>query len=124
MTATLIGRPLPDQAAASATAFSSTVSVKARIEPGVLDGGDELRRRQQAALGVLPAHERLGADERAGAQVVLRLEVHDELVLGQRRPQLGGQGQPVQARLVAVGAVVRERRRGCPWPGTARRRRA
>ena len=42
------------------------------------------------------------------AQLVLRLEVHDELVLGERRPQLGGQRQAVQARLVAVGAVVRE----------------
>jgi hypothetical protein len=67
---------------------------------------------EQAAHRVLPAHEGLGAGERAGLQVDLRLVVHDELVVGEGRPQLGGQGQPVQARLVALAAVVGVRAAG------------
>ena len=37
----------------------------------VLGGGDELQRRHQAALGILPAHERLDAGD---ADVVLEVE--------------------------------------------------
>ena len=50
-------------------------------EAGALDERHELGRRDEAALGVLPAHEGLRAEDPAGAQARLGLEVQDELAV-------------------------------------------
>ena len=49
-------------------------------QPGLLGERDELAGRQQALLRVQPAHERLDADDRAGAELQLGLVVQHELV--------------------------------------------
>ena len=49
---------------------------------------------EQAAGGVVPAHQRLHAVHVAGGQVDLGLVVHDELVTGQCGPQLLHRLQP------------------------------
>ena len=72
-------------------------------QAGVLGQRDERVGVEEAALRVLPAHERLDAGTRPGRQVGLGLEVQDELVLVDRAPQVGDQLE-VLAR-VAVGAV-------------------
>ena len=81
--------------------------------------------RQQAALGVLPAHQRLDADDRAGRE---------------RRPSAGSgatsspsldraaqlaDAAPAARGLwsVALGVVDRDAGCGAPWPRTSRRRR-
>ena len=80
-----------------------------------------MRRGEQAALRVRPAHQRLEADRRAAAQRHDRLVVQGELVLLHRAVKFGPQPQPlddggVQLRLVppplalagALGRVQRE----------------
>ena len=57
-------------------------------QPGVLGERDELVGKDQAALGVLPAHQGLGADDLAGADADLGLVVQDELAAVQRPAQV------------------------------------
>ncbi len=53
-------------------------------QAGLLGERDELARREQAPVGVLPAHQRLHPDQPAAGERQLRLEVDDQLVLDQR----------------------------------------
>ena len=57
-------------------------------QAAVLGDRDELGRVEQAALGVLPAHQRLEAADLAGAKVDHRLVVERQLVALERVPQL------------------------------------
>ena len=56
----------------------------ARRQPGVLDQRQELHRRDQAALRMVPAHQRFQAEHHAAAHVHLGLVVQRELRLVQR----------------------------------------
>ena len=94
-------------------------------QAGALGQRHELAGREQAARRVLPAHERLDADHRAGAQRDLRLVVQDELVLVDRAAQLGEQRERARASRGRGGVVVVDRAaRGRAWPRTSPRRRA
>ena len=68
--------------------------------PGGLGGRDELRGRDRTAFGVVPAQQRLGACELAGAQVEDRLVVHLELPAGRGQAQVA-----VEAQVLAVADV-------------------
>ena len=63
-------------------------------QAAVLGDGDELGGVEQAALGVLPAHERLDAGDLAGAQADHRLVVEGELVAVERLAQLAFDLEP------------------------------
>ncbi len=63
-------------------------------QAAVLGDRDELGRVEQAALGVLPADQRLEAGDLAGAQVDHRLVVEGELLAVERVPQLPFDLQP------------------------------
>ena len=56
-------------------------------EADVLGERDELARRQDPFLRVLPANERLRADRLTGREAEDRLVVEDELAAGQRAPE-------------------------------------
>jgi hypothetical protein len=71
----------------------------------VLGQRDELHRADQPPLGVVPAHERLRADDAAVGQSHLGLVVQDELVALDRLAQLGQHEQALVARAVGVGLV-------------------
>ena len=81
-------------------------------QAGLLGERDERVRVDQAALGVLPAQQRLDRLDLAAAQVRLRLVVEDQLALLDRAPQLADQhharGVAVVERLVVerVGRVA------------------
>ncbi|HZH23261.1 MAG TPA: hypothetical protein VEY49_00020 [Solirubrobacteraceae bacterium] len=64
---------------------------------------EEVRRRDEPALGILPAHERLDPAQPAARQLVQRLEVKDELVLGECSAQPRGKRQ-LAARLARTPA--------------------
>ena len=121
--ATSAGRPTSSAFAAARL----TATVKCRVlEPplgalsqrGVEDPAGELRDRagplgerhelvglQQPVLGVLPAHERLGAGDVVPLERHLRLVVQDELVALDRAPQLAEEAQPGRRVRVALGRV-------------------
>jgi hypothetical protein len=63
--------------------------------------------RRQPVLGMVPAHQRLGPDDRARHQVDLGLVVHDDLAAGDRRGQLADQAQPLLGVPVARRRVER-----------------
>ena len=50
-------------------------------QPGLLGQRDEVQRRDQPAVGVLPADQRLDAGQPAGRQFDDRLVVDDELAV-------------------------------------------
>ncbi len=58
-----------------------------RDQPGLLGERDEVQRRHQAVPGPLPAHQRLGGDDRAGLEVDDRLVVDHQLVALERLPE-------------------------------------
>ena len=58
-------------------------------QAGFLGQRDEVRRGEDALLGMAPADQRLEADDAAAAEVVDRLVEQEELTLGERRVQLG-----------------------------------
>ena len=62
-----------------AAGLAQHVAVEAGDQGGLLGQRDEAQRRQHAELGVVPAHERLDADDRAGVELDLRLVVDQEL---------------------------------------------
>ena len=72
-------------------------------EPGLLGQRDELGRRDEAALGVMPAQQRLEAADLVAREVDERLVVELELAVGQRLAQIDLQ---LAARL-HVGIHVR-----------------
>ena len=71
------------------------VSVSGRSRPGLLRRGQQVGGGEQAAGRVVPADQRLRADDPAVVQAHLRLQVHLELAVGQRGPQLLHGAQPV-----------------------------
>jgi hypothetical protein len=73
-------------------------------QPGVLGDRDEVQRRHEAALGVVPPQEGLDRHDVAGGQPEDRLEVQDELVALDRAAQPAGHQQLLQrVRRPAVG---------------------
>ena len=70
-------------------------------QSGLLDQRDEARRREQPALGMLPAHERLDAGDTAVGQVDLRLVVQDELAASSAPRTC-----PSSLRRIGIGALV------------------
>ena len=83
----------------------------------LLGQGDEVGRRNDSALRMLPADEGLDRGEPAGLQIEDRLVVHGEALVGHRVPQLGHQLEPVGAlvveiRVEEVVAAVAPRLRG------------
>ena len=74
---------------ASAQAWRSTHSPIGADHAGLLGDGDELGRRDHAALGMVPAHQRLVADDPAGHEVELRLVVEMKVAALEGDVQLG-----------------------------------
>jgi hypothetical protein len=70
--------------------------------------GDERVRAEQARLGVVPAHERLDSAHVARDELVHRLVVEDELLLGQRAPDPRREREPAP-RLAGVVGIERRR---------------
>ena len=68
-------------------------------EPGVFGQPDEFDRCNQAALGVVPAHQRLGATDPAARKLHLGLQVQQQVAALDGAPQFTGHVQA--ARLVA-----------------------
>ena len=90
----------------------------------VLGERDEGVGREEAALRVLPAHERLRADDRARREHDLGLEVEDELPVVRRRaagptPARGARGSPRSGPACRAGSCSGR----APWRGRARCRR-
>jgi len=79
----------------------------ARDQARLLGVRQEAGRRHEAGLGILPANERLDAEQPACREVVHRLVVEDELLLGQRAAQPGCERE-LAARLAGVVGVQRE----------------
>ena len=76
------GRPLrTPQARAWQAGLPQHPLADARDQPGLLGQPQELARLDHAALGVVPADQRLEADDLAAAQVDLRLVEEPELAL-------------------------------------------
>jgi len=71
-------------------------------QAAVLCGVEELARRQEAALGVLPTPESLDAGHRPRRERDLRLVVHPELALGDAAPQLAVHREPSAVTTVEV----------------------
>ena len=67
-------------------------------EAGLLGQRDELARGQEAALGVLPAHERLAPVDAAVERAHDRLPVQDELVALDGAAQPRGEREALGAR--------------------------
>ena len=108
LTATVSSIPASRQRRAlRAAPASSTQQVSGRIRPVCSASGMNSLGRDQPAVGVLPAHQRLDADERAACE---------------RRPWAGSAGSARRARspgaarraAPALGRVVVERRRRRP----------
>src|SRR5664280_1449363 len=96
-------RPRPDLAQGTV----QDVAGERPDQAGVLGQRDEVIRWDQAAVGVLPADQGLGADDVPGADADLGLVVQDQLVAVQRPAQVPEQRQ--LRRGVAVdGRVVGE----------------
>ena len=79
------------------------------MKPVCSANGMNCDRRHQAALRVLPAHQRLGADQPAARQRDLRLQVEAQLVALDGLAQLGQQRQRLRA-----GASIAGRRPAAP----------
>jgi hypothetical protein len=60
----------------------------ANNEPAILGDGNEIAGRDDAEPWMLPADQRLHTDDAAVAEANLRLILHKELLLAQRRPQI------------------------------------
>ena len=74
-------------------------------QAALLDEREEVAGAEQAALGVVPAHERLDAAHRAGPQLRLRLVVQDELAGLERGAELADEREPLAAVVVAADHV-------------------
>ncbi|MCY1413895.1 hypothetical protein D9M71_293330 [compost metagenome] len=59
-------------------------------QPGTLGNGNEVGRRYQPALRMLPAHQRLDADHPPAAQVMHRLVIHTQFLSFKGPAQLAG----------------------------------
>ena len=88
LTATGSVSPARRHAAACSVAWRSTHSVTSGISAVPSSAGEEPRRAEEAELGVVPAQQRLDADDGAVGQRHLRLVVDAELVLLERAAQV------------------------------------
>jgi hypothetical protein len=75
-------------------------------EAGLLGKRDEVQRRHHAARGVLPAHQRLGADSAPLGQRHLGLQEQAQLVAFQRAAQFGQQRQRLRAGRVDAASYT------------------
>ena len=73
---------------------AATPTDRARDERALLRDRDELRRRKRAEFGVLPTHQRFDTDDLARTERDDRLKQHAQLVVLDRRLELGAQSQP------------------------------
>ena len=77
---------------------------------GVFGDGDELGRRDDGAVALLPAHERLEADDIAGLEIEDRLVEQAQLAAIERAVERGldreAVGDPLVHRLVVDGQAV------------------
>src|SRR5207302_10614797 len=74
-------------------------------QPGALGDGNELSGGEQAACRVLPARERLDADELAGGQADLWLVVQDDRAAGNGTAELTEQVQLLNRRGFLLGVI-------------------
>ena len=86
--------------------------------------GTNSARADDAELRVIPARERLGADDPARAQVGLRLVVELDLALVDRRAQAAGEREAARRVAVELGLEDARGRGRTAWPSTSRCRRA
>ncbi len=77
-------------------------------EPAGLSQGHEVGRREQPLLTVLPAHQRLHAEDPVGRDVEQRLVVQDQVAVLHGGAQLGQQGEPARVVVVEVLGVGRD----------------
>ncbi len=70
-------------------------------QPGLFGQRDEFCRRDEAKIGVLPAHEGFGTHNVTGAQVNLRLKDEAQLVAADRLAQV-----PVQLAMSVHGQLI------------------
>ena len=105
LTATRTSRPPSRQRSAWLSAVSTTHSVSAPDDAGLLGRLDELLGREVAALGVRPAHQRLDRAQPPRRELDLRLEDQLELAGLDRAAQLGDERQPLDAVLVELARV-------------------
>ena len=93
LTHTRIGRPLPRRAPPRTRATSprrAPIRRASTIRPSRSASGRNSSGREQPEVGVLPAHERLDADDLAVAEIDLRLDVQAQLVALEGAPELVG----------------------------------
>ena len=81
-------------------------------EAALLDDRQEGVGVEDAAGGVLPAHQRLGAEDGAGLDVDLRLVVQDELAVHERGVEVLDRLEPGAVGLVELGLVELDARVG------------
>ena len=112
LTATLTSRPARAPRGDLRDGSSRTNCGEPAHRPALLDDVQERVGVEQPARRVLPAHERLGAEGRAGLEVDLRLVVQDELVVDESggeapAPSRGARGSPRRApgRRVSTAGV-------------------
>ena len=105
LTATGTCRPRAHQSATWASAALSTYRVIRCIEPGALGERDELLRRDQPALGVAPAHQRLGPQHGSVRQADLGLVVQLEVAVVECLPQRGDGTEPLRRVRVTCDVV-------------------
>ena len=75
------------------------------MRPGVLGDSHEVGRRHRATNGVRPSHERLGADDDAGAQVELGLVVEAQVLTLDRGAQVTEHRQPRRCPAIDLVAI-------------------
>ena len=83
--------------------FGQHPAAQRHHQAGALGHVDEIRRAEQAALRVLPAHQRLGADGAAAGQLDDRLIEQPQLAAFDRLPQLRLDAQAVLRGGAQVG---------------------
>ena len=103
LSATVIGS---GQVAAARTRFLDHPFADRRHQAGFLGDRDEHVRRHDAALRVVPADQRLEADQLLGLGVDQRLEVQVELLRGDRRAEVGFEPDAVLLLRLQLGREV------------------
>ena len=119
-----LGRQRVPQAASVAATLAQHPAPDRDDQAGLLGERDELPRRDQPALGVAPAQQRLDAEDAAVLEPHERLVVQLELLGGDGALQVGAQLEPGEHTLVHLRL---EHRGSCPCRrasrGTSPRRR-
>ena len=118
------GRARATQSAACRQASVDDPRADRDDQAGLLGDRDEDGRDDEPALGVLPAHQRLGADDAAVAHLDLRLVEHASARRARARAAARPRGRGAR-RPSRASTRRRSRSAPCraPWRGTWRRRR-